>query len=108
MILAIVDSLRFKENKLTQTVHYYENCKRLEFTYFLERQGSLPAVIADTKEEAIEKLREAIKNYLSTCVWGKPNAKDFVFSIRYDFTLKNLINFPPSCVSPEIELEPVE
>lgn len=83
MIVAVINSLHFKADKLTQTVFYYENCSRLEFTDYSKMTGNLEAVVATDIDEAVEKLRGVLKTYLDGVVWGKPNPKDFSFTMRY-------------------------
>ncbi len=82
MLLAAVNALTFKIIGSRHTVDYAEKCGLLAFDGREKQAGNLRAVLAETVEEAAEKLRKQLRAVLKNCYWG-PKPEDFTFDIVY-------------------------
>lgn len=83
-IIARVSDVRFKQNDMKHTVYYAEHCTRLaESMCYPKSEGNLKAVLAETEEEAAEKIAEQLREWMRIVNWGDVDPNDFTFSFSF-------------------------
>lgn len=82
MVLAQIRELIFKKDVHKHTIYYAEHCENLSFK--TPNKGAIKCVIANTYDEAVEKLRIEMRKYLKSTAWETPKFEDFRFKISYE------------------------
>jgi len=82
MIIAVIDSLKFIPDVHKHTVYYHENAQKFAFEDWRSKLGTFKAVLAKDEYEAVGKLSEQLRNYVSNS-WLGGDVEDFRFFIRY-------------------------
>jgi hypothetical protein len=83
MIVACVGSIVFKKNVHVHTCFYAENCEILAIEDGRRHLGKLKAVLANDEDDAVNKVRGLVRDYLASSCWIKADLKDFTFSFYY-------------------------